>query len=128
MTSWTFGGNKLPQFRTGTIYLVFQPWWLALIGWFEESVLARFCDLFMNIPLPNIGKIESDGEFYTWKEYYGTVGDLIHINIHNPIFQWYYANPKRKEIEFEVGYDKLEELFCEYDKKYFTEEDDIEDA
>lgn len=127
ITGWTFGGNSYSQWRSGTIYLTYQPWWLALIGWFEDSILSRICDILMWIQLPNIGKIESDGEYCTWKEYYGSIGDLFHIYIHTPIFEWYYANKNRKEIKIEVGYDELKKLFYKYDQKYFDEHEEIKD-
>lgn len=122
MTNWTFAGNYL--FKSGTIYLTYQPFWLSLIGWFEESVLSRICDVLMWIPLPNIGNIKDGNETCTWKEYYGSIGDLFHIYIHTPVFNWYWNHPNRKEIKVEVGYDKLKELFYEYDKKYFDENEE----
>ena len=121
MTSWDFGGNCLPQYRSGSIYLIDQPLWLALIGWFSDEILSRICDLLMYIPLPNYGRIIDEGEFYTIKEYYGTVGDLFHVFVHDPVFQWHWNHKKKKEIIVEVGYDRLKELFSNYDNKYFEE-------
>jgi len=124
MTSWHFGGNCYFKYRSGSIYLIDRPWWLALVVWFSDEILGRICDLLMCIPLPKYGRIVEQGQVFTIKEYYGTVGDLFHIYIHDPVFTWCWTHKKKKEIIVDVGYDKLKELFNEYDGKYFK---DIED-
>jgi hypothetical protein len=123
-TSWSFGGNALPQWRSGAIYLYDEPWWLAFCGWFIWSILGSGCNLLHWIAMPSFLKVTREGCEYTWRDYYGDVGQLWHIYVFDKAFQWHHAHPKHKEIVVELGYDRIKEIFGKHEPKYFKDCED----
>lgn len=122
-TSWSFGGNHLPQFRSGTIWLYDEPLWLAIAGWLIDSVIGNGCPCFHWIKLPKHFFITRDGARYSLRDYYGDFGNLYHIWIYDPLFQWHYSHKRRIVISIEVGYDRLKEIFEPIEPAYFSNQD-----
>lgn len=125
MKDWTYGINSLPQFKSGHIVLIEQPWWLAFIEWYIDNVIGRFCCLFHWINLPKWLYItdKDDGKKYSWYEWWGDVGALWHLYVFCPCFYWYCDHPKRIEYKVEIGSDKLKEILYSNDPKYFDDEE-----
>ena len=119
-TSWSFGGNALPEWRSGHIYLFDEPWWLAFCGWFIWTILGRGCQLLHWIKLPRSFNVTIDGETMSWRDYYGDVGFIYHCHVFNPCFQWHEGHPKRKQIIVDLGYDRIREIFEKHDPEYFV--------
>jgi hypothetical protein len=124
ITSWSYGVNAYPQWRKGTLYLREEPWWLALCGWFIDSVVGYGCRWLHWIKMPNFLKIIRGGHEYTWRAYYGDLGSIYHVHIFNPLYQWDYGHPRSKLVDIELGYDKVKQLFGEKDAKFFAEQEE----
>jgi hypothetical protein len=124
ITSWNYGINSLPQYKHGVIYLHEEPLWLALCGW-GIDILGYGCRCLHWIKMPSFLKVTDDGEVLSWREYYGDLGQIYHMAVYNPLFQWYETHPKRIEFHAEVGYDKVKELFGKRDAKFFAEHERI---
>jgi hypothetical protein len=123
ITSWNYGTNSLPQVRQGTIYLREEPWWLALAGWIID-ILTYGCHLFHWIKLPTFLFFTRHGHRYSWREYYGDMGEIYHIYVSSPLFNWQIMHRKAKEYHIEIGYEKVKELFGERDAKLFAEQEE----
>lgn len=124
MTSWSYAINKL--YGTGAILLYEESWWIALCGWIINNVIGYGCHLLHWIKFPNWIKIDRNGYTYGLGEYYGDLGQLYHILIFDPLFQWHIRH--RKEIWVEVGYDRVKELFGASNPKFFADHEAIPDA
>jgi hypothetical protein len=127
ITSWNYSINSLPEFRYGTISLREEPWWLALCGWFIDSVIVYGCDFLYWIKMPKWLAVTDDGGKYSWRDYYGDLGQIYNIHIFSPLFHWHYSHPKSKRFDVEVGYDRVKELFSERDAKFFAEHEGTEE-
>lgn len=123
--SWNIAINNHPKWRLGTVLVVEQPLWLAVLEWFIDYVLGYGCYVFHWIKLPSFLKLTDEGHEYTWREYYGDVGDLYHLYVFGPIFQWYYRRPGRKEYCVEIGYDKLKDIFGERFARFFADQENL---
>ena len=122
MTSWSYGVNPYPQWRNGVLYLREEPWWLALCGW-VIGYLGYGCHFLHWIKMPNWLKVVREGHEYTWREYYGDLGQIYHVRIFDPLFQWHYGHLKSKIFRVEIGYDRVKEIFGERDAKFFANEE-----
>lgn len=60
-----------------------------------------------------------DGNEYSLREYYGSVGDLYHIYVYDKLFQWHWSHPEAINTYVEVGYDRLKELFVNNNSNFF---------
>lgn len=121
---WTYGANALPQFRRGHLYLIDEPAWLALAGWFIDQA-GRGCCLFHWIKLPAWLHItDKDGRRWSWAEWWGDLGQVWHAKIFCPLFYWHDGHPRRKQITVEIGYDRLKEVLGAYDPEYFKDCED----
>ena len=123
VTSWSFGGNSLPQFRSGTVTFYDDPLWLATCGWLIDGVIGYGCRLLHWIKLPKWIYITHEGIKYSLSQWYGNVGTIYHFVIYQPLYLRYYYHPNRKVVDIEVGYDKLKEMFGEHNPEYFLEQD-----
>jgi hypothetical protein len=123
VTSWSFGGNSLPQFRSGTVTFYDDPLWLSIWGWIIDNIIRYGCWLFHWIKLPKSIYITDEGIKYSLREWWGDVGELYHIYIYGKLWTWYCCHPSRKIVDIEVGYDKLKEMFGEHNPEYFLEQD-----
>ena len=123
-TSWTYGVNALPQFNSGTIYLVEEPTWLAFVGWMI-NILGYGSYLFHWIPMPKWLHISDKdaNKKYSLYDWWGDFGQLYHLYIYCPCFYWHEEHPKRLKTNIELGYPKIKELFAERDPQYFTEQE-----
>jgi hypothetical protein len=84
------------------------------------------------VPLPNWfpkqRNLPYTDELYTWREWYGTFGDLWWIYVFDTAFQWVWSKRMKYEIAVDIGYPKLKELFEKHDPKFFkSEAGDISD-
>lgn len=132
MKSWSFSANSLPEWNTGVVHLIDQPWYLAAFEWFVWHGLAGFpYTVLRHIPLPNWfpkqRNLPYETDLYTLRDWYGTLGDLWWIFVFDPAFQWMWSKQQKYEITVDIGYPKLKELFGEYDPKFFKRESSIED-
>lgn len=119
MTRWSIGSNNI--YFSASIYLKEAPWYIFLI----DSISAFICHWIPRIPLPPI-KIKRDNEIYKLGEYYGTIGDLFHLYIHMPIFNWCYRKIKETNIRF--PYQMLDELFPnELLKDKYSDDEELKD-
>lgn len=120
VTSYSFGGNSLAKFRSGTIYLREEPRWLAFAGYLID-LIGYGCRPLHWIVLPNWIKVKREGHEYSLQEYYGSIGDLYHLFVYSPLFQWHWSHAKATNTNVHVGYDKLKELFVKHNPEYFAE-------
>lgn len=121
MKRWNTGSNC--YYFTSSIYLDEAPWYIFFI----EHAIQWICHYFPRIPLPPI-KIKRYGEETTLRAYYGTAGDLFHVYVCTPVFNWCWENTERQSIEF--PYKMIEELFPDAhsdDCDYFNDEEDEEE-
>jgi|GEM_PF-4079470 len=113
-TSWCYGINSL--YETGHICLEEGPWWAFAI----ERMSLFVCDHFPRIALPAVPMITEDGERTTWQEWYGTLGDLWHLYVDEPV--WYWAHSKIAETLIELPYNDIRAMFYDRDREFFDEE------
>ena len=132
MTSWSFGANSLPEWRSGSLYLMDQPWYLALAEWFLFNVVSWLCcgkwNPVARIPFPHwFPKVRDpkDRGLYTLCEWYGDVGEYLHLCVFDPLFQWLWKHQRRYEICVDLGYDRLREVFGERYQAYFEHEEEL---
>ena len=102
MRRWSIGTND--YYFTSSIYLQEAPWQIFAI----ERIMDFICHYFPRIPLPEI-KIIRHSEKYTLRSYYGTTGDLFHVYVHDPVFQWCCRKIKEESIHF--PFEELKKLF-----------------
>jgi hypothetical protein len=125
MKTWSYGTNPLPQFRSGSVYLIEAPWWLLFIEW-----LIDHSHMFIPpIPFPNFPRrvwFFSDGEETTPEEWYGDLQMLWCSTVCGPVFNWIFMHPRRVEYVFDLGYDKIREVLGAQDEKYFERQDKME--
>ena len=124
ITSYSFGGNALAKFRSGSIYLREEPRWLAFTGYLI-NLIGYVCRPLHWIKLPKSIKVMRDGHEYSLRDYYGSVGDLYHIFVYDKLFQWHWAHPKAVNLTVSVGYDKLKSIFEKTYPEYFKECDQL---
>jgi hypothetical protein len=124
MKSWSYGINS--YHKTSSICLEEGAWWLFLIRAFGDFI----CEYTPCIPLPNIkfrlsdkGDIKFNGgnKWTTLKEWYGSLNDIVHLFIHEPILDFFWK--KIKETDIEIPYSKLRKLFYEVDKEWWDEQE-----
>ena len=133
MKDWSFAGNDHPDWMSAHVSVSDEPLWLWIIGWFTETVLGWLCCSGCNplarIPLPNWPKRSwqhcEEGEQYTPREWYGDLGGLWHAYLFDPLFQWYWKRKLPYEINIEIGYPKLRELFEATNPDYFKHMDEM---
>jgi hypothetical protein len=118
LRTWFYSTNNYVQWRIGDIHCIERPLWVAALQWFVQSVLGRGCSLLHWVKYPR-WKITVDGEQTTVRDYYGDLGSSYHVHIYVPIFQWAWRVAERNQLEWVVklGYEKLLEIFGEYDKQ-----------
>jgi len=119
MRRWCIGTNN--YYFTSSIYLEEAPWYIFVI----ETGIQNICSWIPNIPLPKF-KIIRDGEKTDLKEYYGSIHDLFHIFICDPLFQWSYK--KIKIIPIELPYLFLRKIIPdEFDdtSEYSEDEEEV---
>jgi len=142
MKTYYYAINSL--YKLGSIHLLEQPWWLFIIEYLNDYS----CSFVPPIPFPDIFPAKRDSikgcpncdgdikkepckdhdDLYTLQEWYGNLRQWYCGKVCRPIFQWIWKHPKRKEYpSIEVGYDKIKELFYESAKKYFDENEMIEE-
>lgn len=116
--TWYYGTNSYVDFQIGDVHCIERPLWVHIGNWFVFSVLGRGCCLLHWLELPKSIKTVQDGVEYSMREYYGDVGSVYHTLVFSPVFQWWYDIEKnhQKEWVVSVGYEKLREIFGEYDK------------
>lgn len=114
MTSWCYGINSL--YETGHISLEEGPWWAFAI----EQLSLFICDHFPRIALPAVPMTTKDGERTTWQEWYGTLGDLWHLYVDEPV--WFWARSKFSETLVELPYNDIRAMFYDRDREFFDEE------
>lgn len=123
MKSWTYSINSHPDWRKGSIDLLDQPWWLALLE-FSVSSLGRLYRPLNRIPLPNIRKRQRDlphsQKLYGWADWYGSLGDLFIATVFNPALTLVFRLQQPYEVSVEIGYDKVRELFAARDPEFFA--------
>lgn len=128
MKSWTIMGNNHPDHMTGIVVVCNEPWWLALIGWFESRVLSWLCcggcNPIARIPLPNWRKLPrcapEDETPYGWRDWYGDLGGVLHQALWEPLFYWYWARHVQHEVHVEIGFEKMKALFEATRPDYFA--------
>jgi len=103
MKRWSTGSNN--YYFTCSIYLDEASWYVFAL----EDSIQWICHFFPRIPLPNFIKIKREGEEYTLRSWYGTTGDLFHIYVCSPIFEWCWNNTKKQTIQF--PYEMLMKIF-----------------
>jgi hypothetical protein len=119
-TSYTYGANALEKYRLGAIYLRDEPLWLAVAGYLID-LTGYVSQVLGYVHLPESIKIIRDGHEYSLRDYYGSFGDLWHIYVFDALFQWHWNHPRAVNIDVEIGYDRLKELFGKSAPEYFTE-------
>jgi hypothetical protein len=122
MKRWGVGVNN--YYFTGSIILEEAPWYIFLI----EYSIHFICHWIPRIPLSKHIKIIREGEEYTLRDYYGTTGDLFHIYICSPIFEWCWNRIKWQTISF--PYTMLKEQFpdrFEDENEYLDKDSDEEE-
>ncbi len=121
MKTWTFAING--KLKLGSLILIEQPWYVSFIEWINDNILGYWCDWFQYIPLPKFIHVvdKEDNQKYSLYDYYGSVGTCWHIIVCDPIFQWVYKHPKRKETTVELGYNKIKKMFYHDHKKFFDD-------
>ena len=119
MKRWTIGTNN--YYFTSSIVLEEAPWYIFMIG----SSIQQICSWFPRISLPKI-KIIRDNEETNLEEYYGTISDVFHIYICEPIFSWSYDKIKSTYIEFPylMLKEKFPDIFNEYKTEFYDEDKD----
>jgi hypothetical protein len=126
MRTWSYGGNDL--YSKGSVHCETVPWWILLIEWFGEWI-----DWFWlyKIKLPNWPRRKwrycDDGERFTPREYWGTVGDMVFAYVSSPIIHWAIMHPKREEVSVELGWTLLRETFYEHDPDFFDDMEGLHD-
>lgn len=121
---WEFGVNPHPNWRKGTLYLYEQPLWLGLVGLFVD-VIGYGCCLFHWLKFPDWITVARDGEKLTMKEWYGDAGQLWHLFIYCPIFEWYDRRKQDYVMVVEIGYDRLKEILGPAHADFFAYQDDF---
>lgn len=118
MRTWGYSINSHPGHQLGVMTVYERPWWLAAI---ENFALWINWSWLHHIKLPNCGRIRdsSNGEFYTWREWYGSVGSVINLCVSDPIFQWVWHHPRNKRYDIELGYARTRELFYAHSPEFF---------
>lgn len=128
MKSFEYAINS--KHNKASLYLYDEPWWLALCVWFTEHLLVRVYDI--QIPLPNWRKQPRDlpytTDLYGWRDWYGTVGDVLFCFVFVPAQQWCYMKRQPYEYHFELPYTVLAEQLKEHDPDFFTREACLVDA
>ena len=111
----------------GSVHVYDEPFWLWLYWHFVEGLAGVFTSRAFRVPLPNWPKREwrycEPGETYTLREYYGTIGDLLFIHIHNPLFQLHWKWHQKYEITIDLGYERLDTLFRKQEPEFFQDMD-----
>lgn len=128
MRSWAFGGNSLPEYRSGTIYLIDRPWWLAALDQIVLRAIYWLCWCPLGrIPLPNWPKrqrmLPYNEDWYGPRDYWGTFGDVLFVTLHNALFQWLYERQRPYEVLIQIGWDALREALEKHSPDYFAEDD-----
>ena len=127
MKTWSYGINALPEYKYGTLHLLDQPWWLAAIDWVVEHGLYYFCcgGPLAHISFPNwfprARDAERPNDLYTLREWYGSLGDFVHLKLTAPMTGWVFERQRPYEVSVEIGYDRLRELFFERDREFFEQ-------
>lgn len=126
MRTWDYGINGHPDWRIGSITLYRRPWWLSFLEWLAFWLSW---DWLYKIPLPNRPVIVWDREHpkdtaCSPREWFGSVGGIVHSFITDPLFQYVWAHPRNRKIEVKLGYERVRELFRADDPEVFDAEDE----
>ena len=112
--------------KTVSIYVDYAPWWIFWI----DDVFTFVCDIIPRIPLPPIpmrlfdeDSIEfNDGKKWTTiKSWCGTLRDLFHLFIHDPISEYCWHKTDGRTIA--VNYNKARKAFYDKDKIFWDEQE-----
>jgi len=123
MKTWNYSINSRPEFMHGIVSLEERPWWLAFAEWFAFWTSWEWL---FDIDLPNWPKIawERADEPCSPAEWWGTVGNVVHAYVTNPLFQWVWAHPKNKRTDIDLGYARVREIFYADGPEFFDRDDE----
>ena len=126
MRRYSYGINSVH--KTAHINIEFGKWYIFLF----LDLIERFCFIIPPLPLPPLplklrdgDSIEfNDGEQWTTlRNWCGDLRSTFCVMVHMPIVDYCYRKLKMKFVS--IDYNKAKEIFYEFDKKFWDEQESL---